>query len=208
LQKWQICKSIYNTVYLFNLLLKINLDRFEYISNNPCKFAVLIVLSFSLVAIAISSATMISPSIKFLKLAVAQVGGKFTARLTGQDEVPPTNSKATGAADFVIYGNGNVMSYNVNVSNIDKITMVNLNQGKKGENGPVVVTLIRFKTLTPTGPINGQLAQGNISSIDLTGPLKGMQISDLARLIENNNAYINVQTKLYPDGETRGQISR
>jgi CHRD domain len=100
------------------------------------------------------------------------------------------------------------MSYNVNVSNIDKVTMVNLNQGKKGENGPVVVTLIRFKTLTPTGPINGQLAQGNISSIDLTGPLKGMQISDLARLIENNNAYINVQTKLYPDGETRGQISR
>jgi hypothetical protein len=188
--------------------LKINLDRFEYISNNPCKFAVLIVLSFSLAAIAISSATMISPSIKFLKLAVAQVGGKFTARLTGQDEVPPTNSKATGAADFVIYGNGNVMSYNVNVSNIDKVTMVNLNQGKKGENGPVVVNLIRFKTLTPTGPINGQLAQGNISSIDLTGPLKGMQISDLARLIENNNAYINVQTKLYPDGETRGQISR
>jgi CHRD domain-containing protein len=150
---------------------------------------------------------MMPSSFKFLKLAVAQVEGKFTAKLTGQDEVPPTNTKASGAADFVIYGNGKIMSYNVNVSDIDKVTMVNLNQGKKGQNGPVVVTLIRFKTLTPTGPVNGRIAQGNISSTDLKGPLKGMQILDLARLIENNNAYINVQTKLYPDGEIRGQIS-
>lgn len=187
--------------------MKIVLDRFEYIGNNPHKFAVLIVLSFSLVILVISSAIMPS-SIKFLKLAVAQVEGKFTAKLTGQDEVPPTNTKATGTADFVIQSNGKIMSYNVNVSNIDKITMVNLNQGKKGQNGPVVVTLIRFKSLTPTGPVNGQLARGNISSTDLKGPLKGMQISDLARLIEDNNAYVNVQTSLYPDGEIRGQISR
>ena len=146
---------------------------------------------------------MMPSSIKFLKLAVAQVEGKFTAILTGQDEVPPTNTKATGTADLVIYGNGKIMSYNVNVSNIDKITMVNINQGKKGENGPVVVNLIRFKSLTPSGPVNGQLAQGNISSTDLEGPLKGMQISDLTKLFEDNNAYINIQTKLYPDGEIR-----
>ncbi|MGA7899826.1 MAG: CHRD domain-containing protein [Nitrososphaeraceae archaeon] len=187
--------------------MKINLDRPKYMRNRPRKFAVLIVLSFGLVILLISSAMMPS-SIKFLKLAVAQVVGKFTAKLTGQDEVPPTNTKATGTADFVIYGNGKIMSYNVNVSNIDKVTMVNINQGKEGQNGPVVVNLIRFKSLTPTGPVNGQLAQGNISSIDLKGPLKGMQISDLTRLIEDNNAYVNVQTSLYPDGEIRGQISR
>jgi len=69
------------------------------------------------------------------------------------------------------------------------------------------VTLIRFKNLTPTGQINGQLAQDNISSIDLTGPLKGMQISDLVKLIQDNDAYVNIQTRQYPDGEIRGQIS-
>jgi hypothetical protein len=150
---------------------------------------------------------MTQPSIKFLKLAFAQTEGKFTANLTGQDEVPPTNTKSTGTANFVIHSNGKIMSYSVNGNNLDKVTMVTINQGKKGENGPVVVTLIRFKNLTPTGQINGQLAQGNISSIDLTGPLKGMQISDLVKLIQDNDAYVNIQTKQYPDGEIRGQIS-
>ncbi len=120
----------------------------------------------------------------------------------------PTNTKATGTVDFVIHSNGKIMSYNVNINNIDKVTIANIHQGKKGENGPIVVTLIRFKTLTPTGLVNGQLAQGNITSIDLKGPLKGMQISDLTKLIEDSNAYVNIQTKQYPDGEIRGQISR
>jgi hypothetical protein len=150
---------------------------------------------------------MMQPSIKFTNLAFAQTAGKFTANLSGQDEVPPTDTKSIGTANFVIHSNGKIMSYNVTANNIDKVTMVTINQGKKGENGPAVVTLIRFKNLTPTGQINGQLAQGNISSIDLTGPLKGMQISDLAKLFQDNNAYVNIQTKQYPDGEIRGQLS-
>jgi hypothetical protein len=176
--------------------------------NNPHKFVVLVMLYFGLVVSLVITSAVMQPSSKFLKLALAQVEGKFITRLTGQDEVPPTNTKATGTADFAVHSNGKIMNYSVNVNNIDKVTMVNLNQGKKGENGPVVVPLIRFKSLTPTGPINGQLAQGNISSIDLKGPLKGMQISDLTRLIEDNNTYVNIQTKLYPDGEIRGQISK
>ena len=175
--------------------------------NNPHKFASLIVLSLGLAAVMISSITVMQPSIKFLKLAFAQTEGKFAANLSGQDEVPPTNTKSTGTANFVIHSNGKIMSYTVNANNIDKVTMVTINQGKKGENGPVVATLIRFKNLTPTGQINGQLAKGNISSIDLTGPLKGMQISNLVKLFQDHNAYVNIQTKQYPDGEIRGQIS-
>ncbi|HEY7569866.1 MAG TPA: CHRD domain-containing protein [Nitrososphaeraceae archaeon] len=186
--------------------MKINLERFEYKRNNPYKFASMIVLSLGLAA-AVSSITMMQPSIKFPNLAFAQAEGKFAANLSSQDEVPPTNTKSTGIANFVIHSNGKIMSYSVNATNIDKVTMVTLNQGKKGNNGPIVVTLIRFKNLTPTGQINGQLAQGNISSIDLTGPLKGMQVSDLVKLFQDNNAYVNIQTKQYPDGEIRGQIS-
>ena len=46
----------------------------------------------------------------------------------------------------------------------------------------------------PSGPVSGKLAQDNISSVDLKGPLNVMQITDLTRLIEDNNAYVNVQT--------------
>ncbi|MGA9844278.1 MAG: CHRD domain-containing protein [Nitrososphaeraceae archaeon] len=167
----------------------------------------MVTLSFSLVAIAMSTATML-PSIKFLEPALAQVEQKFTAKLSGQDEVQPTNTKAAGTAEFTPNSNGMIMSYSVDVNNIDKVTMADIHQGKKGENGPVVVTLIRFKTLTPTGPVNGQLAQGDISSSKLEGPLKGKQISDLTKLIEDNDAYVNVHTKQNPNGEIRGQISK
>ena len=46
--------------------------------------------------------------------------------MTGQDEAPPTNSRATGTADFMIHSNGRIMSYNVNVNDIDKVIMANI----------------------------------------------------------------------------------
>lgn len=98
------------------------------------------------------------------------------------------------------------MKYVVNVKDLDKVMMAQIHQGKKGENGPAVVTLIRFKTLTPTGPVNGPLGQGNITADKLEGPLSGKQISDLTRLVDDNNTYVNVNTKQNPDGEIRGQI--
>ena len=127
--------------------------------------------------------------------------------MTGQDEAPPTNSRATGTADFMIHSNGRIMSYNVNVNDLDKAIMANICQGK-GENGQIAVTVIRFKTLMPSGPVSGKLAQDNISSVALKGPLNGMQITDLTRLIEDNNAYVNVQTKQHPDGKIREKTSR
>ena len=128
--------------------------------------------------------------------------------MTGQDEAPPTNSRAIGTADFMIHSNGRIMSYNVNVNDLDKVIMANIYQGKKGENRHIPVTVIRFKTLMPSGPVSGKLAQGNISSVDLKGPLNGMQITVLTRLIEDNNAYVNVQTKQHLDGKIRGKTSR
>jgi len=96
----------------------------------------------------------------------------------------------------MIHSNGRIMSYNVNVNDLDKVIMANIYQGKKGENGHIAVTVIRFKTLMPSGPVSGKLAQGNISSVDLKGPLNGMQITDLTRLIEDNNAYVIKQNKI------------
>ena len=57
-------------------------------------------LYFGLVVSLVITSAVMQPSSKFLKLALAQVEGKFITRLTGQDEVPPTNTKATGTADF------------------------------------------------------------------------------------------------------------
>jgi CHRD domain len=150
---------------------------------------------------------MISPpSTTSPALALAQGGQNFTANLVGQNEVPPTNTKATGTAEFTLSSDGRSMKYEVTVKGIDNVRLAQIYQGKKSENGPVVVTLIRFKALTPTGPLDGLLAEGNITADKLQGPLNGKQISDLTKLIDDNNAYINVHTKQDPDGEIRGQI--
>ncbi|MGN6631473.1 MAG: CHRD domain-containing protein [Nitrososphaeraceae archaeon] len=131
-------------------------------------------------------------------------GKKFAATLSGKDEVPPKNTKATGAAEFTLSSDGKTMTYKVNVKDIDKVTMAHIHQGKAGVNGPVVAVL--FKSNSPTGPENGALSQGNITSDKLEGPLKGKQVSDLVKLVEDGNTYSNVHTQQNPKGEIRGQI--
>jgi hypothetical protein len=98
------------------------------------------------------------------------------------------------------------MTYVVNVKDIDKVTQAHIHSGKAGENGPVVVWL--FNATTPTGPMSGMLSQGNFTSSELVGPLKGKQMSDLVKLINDGQAYVNVHTKANPMGEIRGQLSK
>ncbi len=97
------------------------------------------------------------------------------------------------------------MTYRIRVANINGVTMAHIHSGKTGKNGPIVVTL--FKSATSTGPINGLLSQGTITSTNLEGPLKGKTISDLVKLINDGKAYANVHTQQNPKGEIRGQIS-
>ncbi len=47
-----------------------------------------------------------------------------------------------------------------------------------------------------------------ITANKLEGPLKGKQISDLVKIMEDGNAYTNVHTEQNPKGEIRGQISK
>jgi hypothetical protein len=138
--------------------------------------------------------------------AFAQGEQKFTAKMAGKDEVPPKDTKANGTAEFNLSADGNKMTYVVNVMNIDKVTMAHIHSGKVGENGPPVVWL--FNSTTPSGPMNGMLSQGNITATDLVGPLKGKQMSDLVKLINDGQAYANVHTEPNPKGEIRGQISK
>jgi CHRD domain len=129
----------------------------------------------------------------------------FTATMTGSEEVPPKNTQATGSAKFVSSSDGNSMTYRIRVAHINGVTMAHIHRGSIGKNGPIVVTL--FKSATPTGPVNGPLSQGTITSANLEGPLKGKTISDLVKLINDGKAYANVHTQQNPKGEIRGQIS-
>jgi hypothetical protein len=131
----------------------------------------------------------------------------FVATLSGDKEVPPVETQATGTAGFS-QPHLNNMTYGVQVNDIEGVTAAHIHQGKEGQNGPVVVTLFKADNDTGTGPISGQLVGGTISNDMLEGPMAGKTLEgDLAKTIQNGEAYVNVHTTKNPDGEMRGQIT-
>ena len=72
----------------------------------------------------------------------------------------------------------------------------------------VIVTLFKADNETGTGPLNGRLAGGIIAMNMLEGPMAGKTLEgDLAKAIQNGEAYVNVHTAENPDGAIRGQIT-
>src|SRR6476646_2217993 len=172
-----------NIIYYIQILLIITIMTLRKTTHS-----VPLVIGITLIATMVIAGGM---AIITTKSVFAQgVEKKFTATLSGKNEVPAKDTKATGTSEFTISRDGK--------------TMAHIHQGKTGENGPIVVTL--FKATTATGSKNGILARGTITSDNLEGPLKGKQISDLVKLIEDGNAYANVHTQQNPKGEIRGEI--
>jgi CHRD domain len=174
---------------------------------NVEKSKLTIIIAFIATALAMATITTTIRSQSVLAATKSSSTGQqtFTATMTGSEEVPPKNTQATGSAKFISSSDENSMIYRIRVANINGVTMAHIHSGKTGKNGPIVVTL--FKSATQTGPINGLLSQGTITSTNLEGPLKGKTISDLVKLINDGKAYANVHTQQNPKGEIRGQIS-
>lgn len=108
----------------------------------------------------------------------------FTGVLAGASEVPPVTSSASGGTQIIISPDQQTLSYDAVVSGIIP-TVIELNQGATGINGP---TLHQF-TLDQTGASG----QATATSADLTA-------------IGAGSAYVNVRTASYANGELRAQL--
>jgi hypothetical protein len=128
----------------------------------------------------------------------------FAANLSGSNEVPPVTTAGSGIAIFqlVAVGHQQIISYQLDLENINGVTGAHIHSGKQSENGPVVAGLFNpSMTGLPTG------VHGTLTSSDLTGPLAGQQISALVSMIRSGGAYVNVPTTQNQNGEVRGQLS-
>ena len=103
--------------------------------------------------------TMVS-AITFSNNIVFAQNEKFNAKLSGQDEVPPVQTTASGMAWFKPMQDN--VWFKLNVTDMQGVTKAHIHTGKVGANGPVVVTL--YKSDTPQS-INGKLSYGNITQI-------------------------------------------
>jgi len=125
----------------------------------------------------------------------------YSTILSGDQEVPHVNTEATGIADFSPSNDGDSIDYTITASDIEGATAGHIHFGIEGQNGPIAVTLFDFDS-----PQDEVSESGTITSEDLSGPLEGMQISDLVDVFNDGNAYANIHTQQNPNGEIRGQI--
>jgi hypothetical protein len=135
-------------------------------------------------------------------------GHRFVAPLSGGEEVPPNDSRATGVATFKLSDDGTELSYRLVVANIENVTQAHIHLAPAGVNGGVVAWL--YPSAPPAqlipGRTDGVLATGTITSDDLVGALAGMTLDDLLAAMRAGNTYTNVHTSQFPGGEIRGQI--
>jgi hypothetical protein len=143
-------------------------------------------------------------------------GQNFGTHLSGDEEVPPRDTRAQGQAKFHLNADAESLDYRLIASNIENVVAAHIHQGAVGINGPIVAFL--FGDVPPGGGrTDGVLATGTITEDDLVGPLAGEDLDELIAAMRAGNTYVNVHTNDgedpqntgpgdFPGGEIRGQL--
>ena len=176
---------------------------------------IMLVIELSGVATAASSDSKIAQ----------QQNQSFIALLAGNNVIPPVSTNATGFVKFQANdSNINELFYKINLTNIlNNVARIDLYLGNKTENGRSIVTLFQT-TINPSeiccrsaaseSVRNKFFFNGIISTQNFEfGPLANKNITDLIRLFNRGNAYVEVETYQPKslslsgsDSEIRGQI--
>ncbi|HEX7078868.1 MAG TPA: CHRD domain-containing protein [Candidatus Eisenbacteria bacterium] len=140
----------------------------------------------------------------------------FTAHLSGREEVPTRDTHATAELKLVLNTDETQFQYRLNASNIENVTAAKIFLGAPGQVGEEVATI--YGPVPPGGGRKaGVLAEGMLTSANLTGSLAGHTLADLVTAMRAGNTYINITTDDgqgapnekpgdFSDGEIRGQI--
>ena len=127
---------------------------------------------------------------------------KYRAKLDGNNEVPPINSTAEGVINFKT--KNDMLTWKMNVTGTNDPTGVNIHKGISGENGEIVVDLMKVSKHSDTP--KGMTMRGNVTESSLIGSMAGKTIADLKTAMATGDWYVNLDTASHPDGELRGQI--
>lgn len=113
-------------------------------------------------------------------------GGKsVNVNLTGNEEVPPVSTPASGKGSFTVAEDGTVKG-SVTTSGIAG-TMAHIHRGAKGVNGPVAIGLVK---------------NGDTYSVPDGAKLNE---SDM-KLFKSGDLYVNVHSAAHKGGEIRAQL--
>lgn len=115
----------------------------------------------------------------------------FSAALSGDQEVPPIETDASGVGTFFLNDAKDSLCVSLTVTGLSgPVTGAHIHTGAVGENGPV---LINFD-----GNISGNRIQAVVTGDDLT--------PESLKMMLDGELYFNIHTEMHPAGEIRGQI--
>ncbi len=118
----------------------------------------------------------------------------FSAKLTGEQEVPAVNTDAVGIASFTLNATMDTLCIHASVNGLSgEITGAHIHEGAIGVVGGIVFDLTDFLSLS-----------GNDINASISGTL--LTINVIQKMLEGG-FYIDVHTDQNPDGEIRGQIT-
>lgn len=116
----------------------------------------------------------------------------YTATLSGDQEVPPVDTEATGTGSFTLDVDARVMVVAVSFSGLSgPITAAHFHVAPPGASGGVIIDLTEDFAGDDDGFVQGAVT------------FTAAQIADL----DAGNVYINLHTETNPDGEIRGQLT-
>ncbi len=148
-------------------------------------------------------------------------GGRFSATLESEQEVPAVSSRARGTIRLDIDDQAQQIEYELSYSGLQaEVAQGHIHFAQPGVNGGIVLWLCEGTTqspieTTPTCPQEGSVS-GVLTAADVVaigGANAGQQVAagefaEVMALIRKGLAYANVHTAASPGGEIRGQIRR
>lgn len=145
------------------------------------------------------------------------MAASFNSILTGDQEVPPTGSPATGSAELMLNDEETRLEMNIEISGLDldgnqtpdnpndDVVGLHIHSAPAGETGPVV-----FGLISPESDENNDVTidpvAGTVSSAWDVDEGNETTLTEQLPNLFNNGLYFNVHTPAFPSGEIRGQI--
>ena len=134
---------------------------------------------------------------------------RFSARLSGANEVPPINSAGTGDFDMTIQGD--TISFSLTFSGLSSnLTLAHLHFAPTKVAGGVMIFLCGGGNQPACPAATSGTITGTITAANVTGPTgQGIAVGDLDSALEavrDGLSYANMHTVNFGGGEIRGPV--
>ena len=138
------------------------------------------------IAIRLRRAVLAAAIFSMIGLAGPALADEITVALSGNQEIPPVTTSATGTGTLTI-GPDKSISGKVTVSGIN-VTMAHIHEASSGANGPVTIPLTKTSENVWAVPTGVKLTDAQFDAY------------------KAGRLYFNIHSEAYRSGEIRGQI--